>query len=158
MLNSGGEKKVILFNFPNNPTGYTPKTKEIEMIIEVIKNSADNGKKIAVLCDDAYFGLVYEKGVYSESIFSKLANIHKNVLAIKVDGVTKEDYAWGFRIGFITFGVKGGSEKLYSALADKAAGAVRRSISSACHLSQTIFLDAFKNPNYENEKIKNIKF
>lgn len=157
MLNSDGEKKVLLFNFPNNPTGYTPTTKEVEMIVEVIKNSAKNGKKIVVICDDAYFGLVYEKGIYQESIFSKLANIHKNVLAVKVDGVTKEDYAWGFRIGFITFGTKDGNEKLYSALADKTAGIVRGSISSACHLSQTFLLDAFENPNYEKEKNENYK-
>ncbi|MEA3501106.1 MAG: aminotransferase class I/II-fold pyridoxal phosphate-dependent enzyme, partial [Candidatus Marinimicrobia bacterium] len=158
MLNSEGEKKVLLLNFPNNPTGYTPIKNEAEKIAGIIKNSAKKGKKIVVISDDAYFGLVYEEGVYSESIFSKLANIHKNVLAVKVDGVTKEDYAWGFRIGFITFGTKEGSEKLYSALADKTAGVVRRSISSACHLSQTILLDAFEDHNYENEKNEKYKF
>ena len=48
------------------------------------------------------FGLVYENGIFKESLFSKLADLHENVLAVKVDGATKEDYAWGFRVGFIT--------------------------------------------------------
>jgi len=84
-----------------------------------------------------------------------LAEIHENVLAVKIDGVTKEDYAWGFRVGFITFGIKGGNKKLYSALADKVAGAVRGNISNACHLSQSLLLDAFNDPNYKNEKNEN---
>jgi len=155
MLNSDGDKKILLLNFPNNPTGYTPTKKEVEKIVKVIKNSAENGKKIIVASDDAYFGLVYEKGIYLESIFSKLAEIHENVLAVKIDGVTKEDYAWGFRVGFITFGIKGGNKKLYSALADKVAGAVRGNISNACHLSQSLLLDAFNDPNYKNEKNEN---
>jgi len=155
MLNSDGDKKILLLNFPNDPIGYTPTKKEVEKIVKVIKNSAENGKKIIVASDDAYFCLVYEKGIYLESIFSKLAEIHENVLAVKIDGVTKEDYAWGFRVGFITFGIKGGNKKLYSALADKAAGAVRGNISSACHLSQSLLLDAFNDPNYKNEKNEN---
>ena len=36
-----------------------------------------------------------------------LVDLHPNVLGIKLDGATKEDYVWGFRVGFITFGFKG---------------------------------------------------
>ncbi len=151
-LNSSGDKKVLLLNFPNNPTGYTPTEIEANKIIEVIKNSAESGKKIVVANDDAYFGLVYEDGIYKESLFSQLAKLHKNVLAVKIDGVTKEDYAWGFRVGFVTYGTKGGSEKLYTALADKTAGVVRGSISNTSHLSQSLLLDAFNNPEYVIEK------
>jgi aspartate/methionine/tyrosine aminotransferase len=152
ILMSEGGKKVVLLNFPNNPTGYTPSEKEIPEIIRVIQDAATHDKKIVVLIDDAYFGLVYEKGIHTESIFSKLAHLHKNVLAVKLDGATKEDYVWGFRVGFITYGIKGGDEALYKALEDKTAGAIRGNISNGPHISQSLLLKAFTNPDYPSEK------
>ena len=134
-----------MLNFPNNPTGFTPNENHAKQIVDVIKKSAESGKNIVVFLDDAYFGLVYEKGVFKESIFSYLADIHENVLAIKLDGATKEDYVWGFRTGFITFGIKGKRESqkdLYSALENKTAGAVRGNISNAPHISQSLVLMA----------------
>lgn len=151
-LNAPGEKKVVLLNFPNNPTGYTPTVEEAKNIAAVIKEAAENGKHIAVLVDDAYFGLIYEEGIFKESLFSKLADLHENILAIKIDGATKEDYVWGFRVGFITFATKGGSAELYNALADKVSGAVRGNISNAPHISQSLILKSFSDPNYKSQK------
>ena len=71
-LESKGDKKILLLNFPNNPTGYTPLVEEVNEIVKTIKQASEKGKKIVAIIDDAYFGLVYEKGVYTESIFSKL--------------------------------------------------------------------------------------
>lgn len=152
VLNSPVGKKIILLNFPNNPSGYTPTTSEVDGIVDIISQAAAKGNNLAVIIDDAYFGLVYEKGIEKESIFTKLAGLHENVLAIKIDGATKEDYVWGFRVGFITYGIKNGTPELYSALESKTAGAVRGSISNACNLSQSILHKAFKSANYENEK------
>ena len=42
-------------------------------------------------------------------------------------------------------------------MADKTAGAVRGNISNASHLSQSLLLDAFKDPEYNNNKDKNNK-
>ena len=151
-LNDGIGKKIVLLNFPNNPTGYTVTDKEVVEIVAIIKKAAEKGNKILVIMDDAYFGLVYKKGVYKQSIFSELADIHENVLAIKIDGVTKEDYVWGFRVGFITFGIKNGNREFYSALESKAAGAVRGNISNASHLGQSLILKAFTGPTYWDEK------
>ncbi len=151
-LLSEGEKKVVILNFPNNPTGYTPTTDEIKSIIAAIKDAADAGKKIVAITDDAYFGLVFEEGVEPQSIFAYLADIHENVLAVKIDGATKEDYVWGFRVGFITYGIKGGSEELYHALEMKTAGAVRGNISNSSNLSQSLLLHAFESPDYNDQK------
>jgi len=145
-------KKIVLLNFPNNPAGYTPTNKEAKEIVRIIKQNADAGNKIIVILDDAYFGLVYKKGVYMESLFSELAELHENVLAIKLDGATKEDYVWGFRVGFITYGIRNGNEKLYGALEDKTAGAVRGNISNSPHISQSLVLNAFNSETYEKEK------
>tara|TARA_Y100000310_G_scaffold332444_1_gene408032 strand:- start:7193 stop:8479 length:1287 start_codon:yes stop_codon:yes gene_type:complete len=145
-------KKIILLNFPNNPTGYTPTESETEEIINIIKESAEQGNQTLVICDDAYFGLVYEENIYKESIFSKLASLHENVLAIKVDGATKEDYVWGFRVGFITYASKGITERTCAALEDKTTGAIRGNISNTSHLSQSLVLKALASETYGKEK------
>lgn len=148
-------KKIVLLNFPNNPSGYTP-TKEMgAKIIDAFKESAETGNKIAVLLDDSYFGLGYEEEVFTESFFAELSGLHENLLAIKLDGLTKEEYAWGLRVGFITYGIKNASKELLKALEDKTAGAVRGNISNASHPAQSLFLNALKSETYEKEKERN---
>jgi aspartate/methionine/tyrosine aminotransferase len=108
-----------------------------------------------VILDDSYFGLVFENEITTESLFAELSGLHKNLLAIKVDGLTKEEYAWGLRVGFITYGIKGGTKELYQALEEKTAGAVRGNISNSPHLSQSLFINASKADTYLNEKERN---
>lgn len=145
-------KIVLLLNFPNNPAGYTPLVTEIDLIVSAIKKQADQGKSIVVLIDDAYFGLVYENNVYTESIFTRLCNLDERVLAVKLDGPTKEDYVWGFRVGFISFGVKNGTTELYEALENKTAGAIRGNISNVSNLSQSLLFKAYFSQQYEADK------
>lgn len=151
-MDHSSDKIVVVLNFPNNPSGYTPLVSEIDKIVESIKNQADAGKKVVVLIDDAYFGLVYEKNVFTESIFTKLAQVSENVLAVKLDGATKEDYVWGFRVGFITFGVQNGTSALFEALENKTAGAVRGNISNISHLSQSLLQKVYVSDNYDSSK------
>ncbi len=146
-------KKVVILNFPNNPSGYTPTESEQEAIVEAVKEAAEKGNKIVTITDDAYFGLVYEEGIAKESIFAPLSQLHENVLAVKVDGPTKEDYVWGFRVGFMTYGTKNGNAELYNALESKTAGAVRGNISNASNLSQSLLVQAFENEDYYDQKL-----
>jgi len=153
---AGGKgKKIILLNFPNNPSGYTPTVKEGEDIVRALKEAAEAGNKLVVITDDSYFGLVFEDGVMTESLFAKLASAHENLLAVKADGLTKEEFAWGLRVGFVTYGIKGGSKELYKALEDKTAGAVRGNISNASHPAQSAFLRAMSSGDHEQEKQRN---
>jgi aspartate/methionine/tyrosine aminotransferase len=152
-VNSGpAERKIVLLNFPNNPSGYTPTKETGKEIIKVLKEAAEAGDKLMVILDDSYFGLVFEDDIFTESLFSQLAQLHENLLAIKVDGITKEEYAWGFRVGFVTYGIKNGSKELYKALEDKTAGAIRGNISNAPHPSQSLALSALKSGAHESEK------
>ncbi len=152
-LNEGGiGKKVVILNFPNNPSGYTPTDAEQSDIVAIVKAAAEKGNKIVTITDDAYFGLVYEEGIARESIFTELCELHENVLAIKIDGATKEDYVWGFRVGFITYGIKGGDAELYGALEAKTAGAIRGNISNSANISQSLLLEAFSSPEYAKQK------
>jgi aspartate/methionine/tyrosine aminotransferase len=145
-------KKFVLLNFPNNPTGYTPTEVEAKALALEIRKAAEAGKQIVVVLDDAYFGLVYEEGVARESLFGSLVDLHPNVLGVKLDAATKEDYVWGFRVGFITFGFKGANAAQLKALENKAAGAVRGSISNAPCVSQAILLKAYTDPEYATQK------
>lgn len=148
-------KKIVLLNFPNNPSGYTPTNEAAREIINILTDAANAGNKLAVILDDSYFGLDFEEGIFNESLFSQLAHAHENLLAIKLDGITKEEYAWGFRVGFVTYGIKNGASELYKALEEKTAGAVRGNISNAPHLSQSLLLSALKSSSYAQEKERN---
>jgi aspartate/methionine/tyrosine aminotransferase len=151
---SGGKpgKRIVLLNFPNNPTGYTVTEEEAAQVCETLVAAADAGNTILVVVDDAYFGLVFEKGILRESIFGQLSSSRERILCVKLDGPTKEDYVWGFRIGFVTFGVARGSDALYGALEAKLAGAIRGSISNSSNLGQTMLLSAYRDKNYEKER------
>jgi aspartate/methionine/tyrosine aminotransferase len=152
-LNEGGlGKKIVLLNFPNNPTGYTATMEEAKAIHRVIIDAAQAGNDLVVFIDDAYFGLVFEETIIRESLFSGLANAHERILAIKFDGPTKEDYVWGFRVGFVTFGCGRNSAKMYTALEAKLAGAIRGCISNASNIAQSLLIAAYGDHSYEAEK------
>ena len=148
------KKIIVLFNFPNNPTGYTPRPAEAKSMTEILADLAQQGTNVLAVTDDAYFGLFFEDDVLKESIFAGLLNKHPRLLAIKLDGATKENYVWGLRVGFITYGacLAGDHDGVYNALERKTAGAVRGSISNASHLSQTITLRSLKSASYKAEK------
>ena len=147
-----GKKKILILNFPNNPTGYTATFADAKKIVAAVKFAASKGKKIVVICDDAYFGLVYEKGVHGESLFAEFADLHRNVLAVKLDGTTKEDYVWGLRVGFVSFAFKGATDEQLKALEAKAAGNVRSGISNATAVGQHLAIRAFADPRYVAQK------
>jgi len=152
-INEGGiGKKVILLNNPNNPTGYTPTKTEGLAILDILQKAAQAGNSLLVACDDAYFGLVYEDHVMQESLFAQLADLHPNLLAVKIDGATKEDYAWGLRVGFMTYAIKGLTDEVIQALEAKTAGAVRGTVSVGCHLSQSLLFRTYQSPSYDKEK------
>ncbi len=152
ILETKSNKKIVLLNFPNNPTGYTITEKEAFEIRDSLLRIAEGGNKILVILDDAYFGLVYENGVFRESLFSLLADLSPNILAVKLDGPTKEDYVWSFRIGFMTFGIKNASDAELKALEAKTAGAIRANISNCSGIAQNILMNAYQNKDYDKQK------
>lgn len=147
-------KVTALLNFPNNPTGYSPTVAEADKIIRVLIKLAEEGINVIAVCDDSYFGLFYGEEVFKESIFVRLVNRHPRLLAVKLDGATKENFVWGLRVGFITYGcqARGDLLKVYEALEKKTAGCIRGNISNASHLSQSIILKSMNDERYEREK------
>lgn len=150
-------KKIVLLNFPNNPSGYNPTRQAGQAIINALGEAAEAGNKLLVMLDDSYFGLNFEEDIFTESLFGQLSGISENLLAVKLDGLTKEEYAWGLRIGFLTFGLKNGTKELYKALEDKAAGVLRGNISNSSHPAQNLFLSALKSGSHDQEKARNLE-
>ena len=146
------QKMVVMLNFPNNPTGYSVTEVEADAICDALTAVADRGCNVVAICDDAYFGLFYEEDVLKESLFTRLADLHERILAVKLDGATKEDYVWGLRTGFITFGTKNGSEGTYDALEKKAGGCIRGTISNCSNASQSILLKAMSDDDYASQR------
>ena len=148
----GLDKITIILNFPNNPTGYSVLSKDVEGIVNSIKEVADSGVNICVICDDAYFGLFFEEEVLKESLFGYLADCHERVLAVKVDGATKEDYVWGLRCGFLTYAAKGAGEKTFKALEQKTGGAIRATVSNISNIGQQMVLNSLNSDEYSSQK------
>lgn len=142
----------VLLNFPQNPSGYSPTKDEAKEICRVLKETAAAGAKILAISDDAYFGLNYENDIEPESLFAKTCDLDKNILAVKIDGPTKEDFVWGFRSGFITFGNAQMSDEQYSALITKLMGIIRSSVSCSSTPPQSLLLRAMKDPETEKQK------
>jgi aspartate/methionine/tyrosine aminotransferase len=142
----------IILNFPNNPSGYAPSQAEADALIAIIRETAEGGADVLVLCDDAYFGLFYEDDTVKESLFGRLASLHERVLAVKIDGPTKEDYAWGFRMAFVCFGSLGLDTNKIDAITTKYMGAIRSSVSCANTPAQYLMLKTMEDPRTGKEK------
>ena len=69
-----------------------------------------------------------------------------------MDGATKEDYVWGFRVGFISYAIKGGTPALYAALEEKTGGALRSNISNVSNMSQSLLYREYMSAEYDSAK------
>jgi aspartate/methionine/tyrosine aminotransferase len=152
----GREKLIVLLNFPNNPTGYMPSAEEGEAIVRALHAQAEAGTRLVVITDDAYFGLYYHLGGDSmtQSLIGALARPHPNLLAVKLDGATKELFVWGLRCGFITFG-PGRPESVDSVCASleaKVKGAIRGGVSNVSQLSQSLVEKALAASTIDEER------
>ena len=150
------EKLIVLLNFPNNPTGYMPTAAEGEALVRALERCAAAGTKLVAVLDDAYFGLFYHLGGASmtESLFGPLTNLHPNLLAVRLDGATKELFVWGLRCGFLTVGPgRAETAKTVCEVIDaKARGAIRSGISNISQLSQSLVEKALASSCIDDER------
>ena len=151
---SKNDKITVLLNFPHNPTGYTLTKTEGDRLAAILIDVARGGTNVIAVTDDSYFGLFYEEETLKESVFAKLCGKDPRLLAVKLDGCTKENYVWGLRVGFITYGLTADGQEaaVYEALEKKTAGCIRGNISNASHLGQSIVLKSMQNENFPAEK------
>lgn len=152
------DKISLILNFPNNPTGYTPSDVELNSLVDVISTYAkeNKNKQLIIVSDDAYFGLFFEKNHKTPTLSAtyKLAE-NENCLIVKLDGITKEFYSWGLRVGFITYYTK--NNELRKILLEKTQGYLRSTTSSPSNLSQQIAVRLLDNKQSLEEKEINDK-
>ena len=158
---AGRDKLIVLLNFPNNPTGYMPTPAEGRAMVEALVAQAEAGTRVVAVLDDAYFGLFYHLGTPSltESLFGMLANRHPNLLAVKLDGATKELFVWGLRCGFITLGPgrADSADEVAAVLDAKLRGAIRGGISNVPQLSQSLIRKALESPAIDGERAEKLE-
>ena len=152
------DKISLILNFPNNPTGYTPSDVELNSLVDVISTYAkeNKNKQLIIVSDDAYFGLFFENNHKTPTLSAtyKLAE-NENCLIVKLDGITKEFYSWGLRVGFITYYTK--NNELRKILLEKTQGYLRSTTSSPSNLSQQIAVRLLDNKQSLEEKEINDK-
>jgi aspartate/methionine/tyrosine aminotransferase len=151
-----GGKLIVLLNFPNNPTGYTPTEAEGEAIVRALESQARAGTRVVAIIDDAYFGLFYhlEGTSLTESLFARLTGRHPNLFAVKLDGATKELFVWGLRCGFLTFGPgrPDTADEVAAVLEAKVRGAIRAGVSTSPQLSQSLVEKALASASIAEER------
>ncbi|TFG00179.1 MAG: aminotransferase class I/II-fold pyridoxal phosphate-dependent enzyme [Promethearchaeota archaeon] len=151
------EKILIILNFPNNPTGYTPLKSERDAIIQKLKETQKSiDKPIIIFVDDAYEPYVYNDNSIDHSIFYELMELDENIIPIKLDGISKELLAYGGRIGFVTIGLKPSwiqneeeLKQLKQEINNKLEGLNRSSISNTNHFYQAVTLKMFEEIGFE---------
>ena len=84
--------KLLVLNYPCNPTGSTYTRQELEKIAEVVKE-----KNIFVLSDEIYETLLYDGREHIS--FGSLAGV--NNLTITINGFSKAYSMTGWRIGYL---------------------------------------------------------
>ena len=147
-----GAKVLVALNFPYNPPGYTPTHAEAKGIVERLTRAAAAGTRLVVVCDDAYAAVFFDPHCETESLFGRLSQAHPNLLAVKVDGATREEFVWGRRVGFITFGIRNGTPDVYKALEDKTAGLLRATVANVTPTGQNLLLKTLQNPAFRRQQ------
>lgn len=133
---------ILVLNFPSNPNGYAPGPEEVAALVASI---AGTPVPLCVITDDAYHGMWWDEDIYRHSLFHALATLDpERVLAVKVDGATKELFYFGGRVGFLTFGAEGPAAV---ALEEKARAAARATVSTVSSTAQAVLYHALVDPD-----------
>ena len=85
----GDDVRVVVLNYPSNPTGVTYSQEELDELADVIRD-----KPIFALCDEIYSELCYDQ---------EHASLAKSLReqAIVLNGVSKSHAMTGYRLGYV---------------------------------------------------------
>ena len=134
--NIGKKTKMLILNYPSNPTGMTYSRGELEDILEVVKETG-----IFVLSDE-----IYEKIIFDGRKHTSFASLKDAAdLTITVNGFSKNFSMTGLRIGYLTAPAN---------IIQAAAKIVDHTTSCACSLSQRGAIAALRENEAWEMKIK----
>ena len=118
--------KILVLNYPSNPTGSTYNKKELEKIAEVVKE-----KNLIVLSDEIYDKIIYSGEKHTS--FPQLSEDAKE-RTILINGVSKTYSMTGWRIGYAA-----GNSDVISAMNNLSG----QSTSNPTSISQKAAIEAF---------------
>lgn len=84
------DTRLIIVNFPHNPTGFLPSHEEFAQLIEIAR-----GRGIWLYCDEIYRGLEYQPG----DRLSSAADLYEN--SVVLSGLSKTHGLPGLRSGWL---------------------------------------------------------
>ncbi len=82
--------RLLVLNFPHNPTGYLPTVAELEAILSIARR-----RNLYIFCDEMYRGLEYE----AEQRLPSICEIYENGIALS--GLSKAFALPGLRLGWL---------------------------------------------------------
>lgn len=82
--------RLLVLNFPHNPTGYLPTVAELEAILSIARR-----RNLYIFCDEMYRGLEYE----AEQRLPSICEIYENGIALS--GLSKTFALPGLRTGWL---------------------------------------------------------
>lgn len=128
--------KLLILNYPNNPTGITYSKQELSQIYDIVR-----AKKIFVLSDEIYEALLYDNKDHTS--FASFDGAFEKT--ITVNGLSKSFSMTGWRLGYL-------------AAPDIIVGAISKIIdhttSCACSISQAAALAALRNKEWTLDMCK----
>jgi len=125
--------KLLILNYPNNPTGATYSRQELEEILAVVKE-----KKILVLSDEIYEILTYDSREHTS--FASLPDAFSSTITI--NGFSKTFSMTGWRIGYLV-----ADERIIN----EASKIIDHTTSCASSISQSAALAALGNKEWQEE-------
>jgi len=125
--------KLLILNYPCNPTGVTYTKEELEAILKVVKE-----KNILVLSDEIYEALVYDGRKHIS--FASLPGAFKST--ITVNGFSKTFSMTGWRIGYLV-----ADENIINQILKM----IDHTTSCASSISQSAALAALGNKDWQEE-------
>lgn len=143
------EPIVVVLNYPSNPGGYMPEAEPRARLVETLRSVAER-RPVAVLCDEAYAGLVFDDRVSPRSLFWDLCGLHENLVPLRASGATKEFLLFGARVGFLSL-PWADDHPITRALDDKLRCLLRAGVGSPVSLTQVILEHALERDGVEDE-------
>lgn len=125
--------KLLILNYPSNPTGVTYSREELEAILKVVKK-----KKIFVLSDEIYEVLTYDGRKHIS--FASLPGAFESTITI--NGFSKTYSMTGWRIGYLVADEK---------IVNETSKIIDHTTSCASSISQSAALAALGNKDWQEE-------
>ncbi|MCK4912794.1 MAG: pyridoxal phosphate-dependent aminotransferase [Candidatus Omnitrophica bacterium] len=125
--------KLLILNYPCNPTGVTYTKAELEAILKVVKE-----KNVLVLSDEIYEALVYDGREHTS--FASLPGALESTITI--NGFSKTFSMTGWRIGYLVADEN---------ITNQASKIIDHTTSCASSISQSAALAALSNKDWQKE-------